>query len=117
MACGFDRWLLRGDMVSSVLGSVRLVVCTQRCPMVNTTRDLVLGDLLAGAPPNTSLHRTPAAAPPSPVSSKPLGVRRSSRAPGFVGSMRRGPQPRTSSPAPSSPAARPGALGAGQTQG
>jgi hypothetical protein len=24
-------------------------------------------------PPNTSLHRTPAAAPPSPVSSKPLG--------------------------------------------
>ena len=26
--------------------------------------------------PNTSLHRTPAAAPPSPVSSKPLGVGR-----------------------------------------
>ena len=24
--------------------------------------------------PNTSLHRTPAALPPSPVSSKPLGV-------------------------------------------
>jgi len=27
-------------------------------------------------PPNTSLHRTPAAAPPSPVSSKPFGVLR-----------------------------------------
>ena len=26
--------------------------------------------------PNTSLHRTPAAAPPSPVSSKPLGDER-----------------------------------------
>src|SRR5438445_11647899 len=26
-------------------------------------------------PPNTALHRTPAAAPPSPVSSKPFGAR------------------------------------------
>src|SRR6266404_6186261 len=31
-----------------------------------------LPELVASAP-NTSLHRTPAAAPPSPVSSKPLG--------------------------------------------
>ena len=30
--------------------------------------------------PNTSLHRTPAAAPPSPVSSKPLGDKRKVRA-------------------------------------
>src|SRR5260221_12460740 len=29
---------------------------------------------MSAAPPNTSLHRTPAAAPPSPVSSKPLGA-------------------------------------------
>ena len=33
-------------------------------------------------PPNTSLHRTPAAAPPSPVSSKPLGDGGKVRGPG-----------------------------------
>jgi hypothetical protein len=36
--------------------------------------------MLASVSPNTSLHRTPAAAPPSPVSSKPLGLGRMSEA-------------------------------------
>ncbi len=33
-------------------------------------------DASVNSPPNTALHRTPSASPPSPVSFQPFGVRR-----------------------------------------